>query len=496
MAEIAGRPGKSIDSTKFGFALLVALIAMIGIGKAVLADTMDPDAFWHFRVADQLVREGIGPLVDTLSYASDKTPWTPYSWLAELVMKRVWDLGGYRATNVVTAACSGLIIVAMAMTCATVAANQVPQLRRSPSYFSAAIATAIGAYFTLPFLSFRPVTFALALLAIIVYLLYRDRARGLRTRAVWIIPLLVLIQTNLHIYSVFSVAVVMLVAIGAFFENRPRFRRLALLAMLTAVAACGTPMLKGMIDTSVRYNAVDPMVAANFIREMRPFYEGTGGKVSLAIVLMTLGFSIAKRDRLRLTDWLLLGFGVLVIARLGRFAPVFALISMPILARVMPALSDRVLGKRLVRFAMAIVLIIGGVNIARGFPRSDLTLNQWLNRFAPEIPGYPTAAADWALANVPPSTHRIINEFDWGGYLAWRLGDQWQVLLDGRTQLYAPEFWRQAFFDSPDAQRALLEKCDADFAIVPKNRSAFRASLDQLGWKVAYEDDVAAVLVR
>src|SRR5439155_16997475 len=60
-----------------GFALLVALVALVAGGKAILHDTLDPDCFWHLRVAEQLHRDGIGPLVDNLSFASSKRPWTP-----------------------------------------------------------------------------------------------------------------------------------------------------------------------------------------------------------------------------------------------------------------------------------------------------------------------------------------------------------------------------------------------------------------------------------
>ena len=63
-----------------GFILLIALIALAAGAKAILYDTLDPDLFWHLRVADQLSRQSFpGPLVDNLSFASMKTPWTPYS---------------------------------------------------------------------------------------------------------------------------------------------------------------------------------------------------------------------------------------------------------------------------------------------------------------------------------------------------------------------------------------------------------------------------------
>ena len=47
--------------------------------------------------------------------------------------------------------------------------------------------------------------------------------------------------------------------------------------------------------------------------------------------------------------------------------------------------------------------------------------------------------------HVPMRTGRIINEYTWGGYLSWRLSPRFQVLLDGRTHVYPPEFWRTVY---------------------------------------------------
>src|SRR3954452_16506163 len=89
-----------------GFMLMISLLALVAAGKTILYDTLDPDCFWHLRVAEQLQRDGVGPIVDHLSFASIKTPWTPYSWLAELAMKAIWDAGGFRAALLVSAGLS------------------------------------------------------------------------------------------------------------------------------------------------------------------------------------------------------------------------------------------------------------------------------------------------------------------------------------------------------------------------------------------------------
>src|SRR5688572_32862031 len=94
-----------------GFLLLAALIALVPAGKAILYDTIDPDCWIHLYIADQLVRDGIGPIVDEHSYMTTKEPWTPYSWLAELGMKAAWDQFGYRASIVCQALMAAALVV-------------------------------------------------------------------------------------------------------------------------------------------------------------------------------------------------------------------------------------------------------------------------------------------------------------------------------------------------------------------------------------------------
>jgi hypothetical protein len=60
-----------------GAALLIVLIALAAGGKAVLFDTIDPDCFLHLLAADQLLSDGVGPLVDRQSFPSVSAPRTP-----------------------------------------------------------------------------------------------------------------------------------------------------------------------------------------------------------------------------------------------------------------------------------------------------------------------------------------------------------------------------------------------------------------------------------
>jgi len=465
-----------------GFWLMIGLLALVAVGKVIQADTLDPDAFWHLRVADQLLHDGIGPLVDHISFASLKTPWTPYSWLAELLMKFVWDLAGYRGAMLVTAGCSGAIVALLALACRE-------RVRDADAFNPVAIAlcTAIGEFFTLPFISFRPVTMALVILGGVVWLLLRDRRRP--TRAVWWCVPLTVLMTNLHLYSIVCVLLAGASAVGMAFDDRTRVRRQLLLAIGVMLAACCTPMLRGAVATAIRYNDADPMVAANFITEMRPFYTGATGRVCLALVIGMAALCVWNRRRLSVTDWLWLALSLVLLFRLGRFSPVFALIAMPIITRATPPLGGTALGKPIVKLALAVVLAAGIVSIGSAFPW-DTSLDAWLNR---QRPTYPTEAAAYIDQHITPHEHKLINEFNWGGYLAWRLGDRYQVLMDGRTQLYTPEFWRQTHLGNTAARTEFLKTVRADAAVLPTHDSALAASLIQLNWSIAYHDDLATI---
>lgn len=498
-----------------GFLLLLGLIALVAGAKAVLFDTMDPDCFWHLKVAEQLWQEGIHPLVDRLSFASIQERWTPYSWLAELGMKAVWDIGGYRLAVAVQAMMQAAFVLAAALACRAARAS-APAAQRfdlidrampargndrdCPARLAVVLATAFVAFLSLSYLSFRPVTAALVLLALCVWLLVRDRAAGERSRAVWCIVPLTALTVNLHLYAIFVPVWVAALLGGALWERSRlklpaerteadrRGSRYFILLLATGAACCATPMLPGMIGVALHYQSSDPMVASGYLAEMRPFYHGTFGIAAATVVGMAMLCLLLRRNWVRPGEFLWLMVSLLILSRWGRFTPVFAIAVAPLLTIALPRFSDRLLGRPLVLGAAAVVLALGLFRVARDFPSRSEPLSAWLNRHGPDAPGYPCAAVDWVEQNVRPETHHLITEFAWGGYLEWRLGDRQRVLLDGRTQLFTPDFWRATYLAAPAQRRQFLAQVRADAAIVPQTQSVFRHALIELGWRSVYTD--------
>lgn len=475
-----------------GLTLTIALLALLAGGKAILYDTLDPDCFWHLRVAEQLHRDGIGPVVDDMSFSSIKAPWTPYSWLAELGMKLIWDVGGYRGAIATQAILMGVVIALIAM-----ASHELVRRGRenndAGNSLAVIIATVFAMFFSLPYLSFRPVTFAIVLLALCSWLILRDRRLEQRSRAVWIIVPLTALITNCHFYAIMVPLWIGALLVGAIGERSKReIVRYAAMTFASLCACAATPMLPGMVRAVWSYQFADPMVGGGVIAEFQPLWTSA---ITMLIVLTWLAFAIRNRNRLRLGEWLWMIGSLVLFVRLGRFAPIFAMIAAPTLAASLPQFGNRVLLRPTIRLGIASVIVVGLIRLSLSFPRPDMSLGIWLNRNGPDTPGYPAAAADFVDSSVQPSFGRIINEFSWGGYLAWRLGEHYQVLLDGRTQLYSPDFWRAMYLDHPEASRAVLEASRADVAILPVQQSRFRPTLLEMGWTTVYRDDRAEVLL-
>ncbi len=447
------------------------------------------------RVGQEITRQNWPhPLIDDLSFASTRQPWTPYSWLAEIGMNKLWDAGGLRAAVAVQAILESAFIVLLGL-CALEFSTFV---HGQPRYLASILAAAMGGILSLAYLSFRPVTAALTGLALIAWLLLRDRRKNQKSKAVWLIPPITALLINIHFFAFFAPVWIASLLIGDAIQSRRFPRRWSALFLVTVAACCLTPMLPGMIRSIFDYAQNDVMVQSKTIAEFHPFYQGMAGHISAAIVALLLISAIwqsTRSKRIPLGELIWLAVGTALLFRLGRMAPLFAIIAAPIFAAVLPKLSDRMLTRKPILAIFSIVLVLTAWPIAKAFPRPTRSLSSWLNRNGPDAPCYPCSAADYVEENIPPKTHHLLCEFTWGGYIEWRLGDKFQTLMDGRTQLFPAEFWNTVALGSVQDRRAYFAKTPADAAILRTSQNPFAEPLTDLGWKVVYKDEFAEVLV-
>ena len=108
---------------------------------------------------------------------------------------------------------------------------------------------------------------------------------------------------------------------------------------------------------------------------------------------------------------------------------------------------------------------------------------------------YPAKAAAWIETHRKPGP--ILNHYNWGGYLLWRLPD-YPVSIDGRTYVYASEFIQHSarMWNGAPGWEADPEIARASVVVGSLEHPLVVLLARDARFERAYEDAVSAVYVR
>ncbi len=186
-----------------------------------------------------------------------------------------------------------------------------------------------------------------------------------------------------------------------------------------------------------------------------------------------------------------------------RHTPLFAIAALafvpPHLADVIERFRDRMAGleammqRRGAQWAASGLLAAATLGAGAG----GLTLHKE-HPLTMEVPKsqYPLSAM--AFMRAHELRGNLLVFFDWGELCLWALPDC-AVSLDGRWETcypraLIPAHWK--FYNGEPVDPAILDIGKADLALLPANLAGTLALSRRPGWKVAYYDDLAVVLVR
>jgi hypothetical protein len=106
----------------------------------------------------------------------------------------------------------------------------------------------------------------------------------------------------------------------------------------------------------------------------------------------------------------------------------------------------------------------------------------------------PLKAVEFLQETHPPG--RMFNSYNWGGYLQWAV-PEYQVFVDGRTDLYDDEIISQWFqvVRAEQGWQNVLEIWDVQLIFLEKEFPIV-ARLEEEGWHLLYSDEKAVVYGR
>jgi hypothetical protein len=453
---------------------------------------IDTDVWWHLRAGAYTLQHGV-IRADPFSFTKAGEAWVDHSWGSEVVLHYVWSAGGYGALSmamgVLCLACAGLVY-AMCW--------GGTYLRCGAVGFASLTASI--------FWSPRPHMFSYVLCALVLYVLFLRRHRGID--ALWALPLIMAVWANLH--GGFAVGLLLIggTLIGELLERRipldgrgsltpAALRRLAVFGGLSLVAVCINPYGPRLLAVPFETGGSSYV---RLIEEWMPPDLRVPSYWPFAIALVVLVLSIgASPVRVGWSDGLLVSCATLLAMLAGRNVALFMIVATPVITYHLHALcEERGWGVRTLRTAsapvvaanVALIAVALGVVVSRASDSVRDSAFQSAARAA-----LPVGAVEYLQEHGVRG--RLFNSYDWGGYLIHSLPDV-KVFVDGRSDLYG-DFLVDPYLRIAEAQPGWAEQLDRyeiETALVTRTGGLANVLARDAEWRWAYSDDVAIVFER
>ncbi len=495
---------------------LVTLLAFLGVFAIALRTPADTDMYWHLRTGQYIVETRTVPMSDPFSWTMHGAPWVDVHWLSQVIMYGVYSLLGLPGLALAVAALAVLAfvfvwkqlsggvfvraaIVLLAATAANV--NLTPRSQMATFVFVAAISDLLYLYKwkQVDRLWPIPLVFVLwvnlhggyiagfMLLGAMIagetlnnLILMRNSERGLQSAPVG--------MRNEPQDSAFR-------APHSTFVSWRRLRKLILITLISGAVLLINPYTLEALR--LPFKTVNIGVLQDFIQEWASpnFHEVSQQPMAwmLLLTIVAIGFS---RRRLDMTDAITLALFAYITFLAQRNLGLFALVCAPILSRHLSVSVERSRwGQRRLSSGNPLLnAMLLGVIILAVLLRALVTLSP-AARAQAEVKTLPVRAANWIAQHQPVGP--LFNSYNWGGYLLWRLGAEYPVFVDGRTDVYDDQFLRNFLAIvsvGPDYDQK-LQDTGARLVVIEAGSVLDDFLARHPHWREAYRDELAVVYV-
>ncbi len=445
----------------------------------------DADMWWHLK-AGQVMWEQKSILVhDVFSYTRFGTLWVNAFWLSDLILYGCYALDGYFALAMFVALSGGLAFLLVSR-------------RMSSNLFSKSGALLLAAMTAAPIWGPRPQIFSFLIVA------WLDAWLTQKPLSKWILPLLFALWANLHGGWIWGILLLIAHISGLFVQALfssaeeknsllPEVLRLTMWTLISVFFIGLNP--NGLALWKLPFQQID--VSLQIQEWLSPDFH----RIDFHPMLwMLFALFVTAPFAPKPIPWpqifKVIGFAYMTFVAQRNIA-LFAITAAPLLAEWgnaflqsihtrIPTVLTQSKELRRARLFNAVILLTLGFSALFNL----VQISQ-----AEKVDGnYPVGAIEWLKDNRPPG--RLFNSYNWGGYLIWTL-PEYPVFIDGRADLYGNDLIQQ-WHDVVNARSNAFDSLDAwnvNIVLLEPDRPIIEA-LKKSGWKMAYEDKKAVILIR
>ena len=464
---------------------------MLAVGLATIAVLTvstrfnDPDLWYHLKLGQVVWTTHSIPTKDLLSHTAYEHAWTAHEWLAQVIIYGVYKLAGETGLMMWLSITSSLVLMLI----------YVLGYLHSRNALVAFLGGVCGWLFTTVGLAIRPQVMGYTFLLLELILL---ELAAKRRRFLWLLPPLFAVWVNCHGSYFFGMAVLGVYWISSFQKQdwgqiaadpSPDWKLRSAIVGLCGMALClnpvGVKLLLYPLDTLFQQTT-----SMNSVEEwMAPDLRSGRALAMIAAAGLTLLIPLLRRSDLLLRELLLVAMTFYLASQHVRMLFVFGIVVSPVLCRLAAPLLGMEREKTEHPIVNAVLMAACLLAMILAFPNTK-AIERQVRR------GNPAGAVEFVRrANL---SGPMLNEYVFGGYLMWALPEH-KDFVDGRADVFdwtgvLAEYGRWA--TRSEAPNLLLDKYKIRFCILSKNSPPLLDVAHLPGWKQAYSDDVAAVLVR
>jgi len=448
----------------------------------------DPDLWLHLRNTEHLLQTHQFMRADIYSYTARGAPWIDIEWLSEIAYYLAWKAWGLRGIFVLMAALIETVMLGIFYLSYLVSGNVK----------SAFIGSWIAMFLATVSFAPRSLLFGWIFLIALLAILWRYKAQG--KDALWAIPPLFLVWINSHGTWLIGLVVFGIFITAGLFdgigqtEPTPRWtpaqlRKLLLIAGVTVLALFVNPYGYKLVvypfDLAYRQT-----VAVSMVQEWgsTDFHE-LRGKILLGSIFIVLTVTLLRKQRWRVELFGLFLFAVYSAVSYVRFMFLAGIIFAPILARTLDFVPEYERKKdKPVLNAVFVIAVIAFIVLR--FP-SESNLAQDVKA------AYPVDAARQLQSLTHGDGGRILNDYQWGGYLILNYPDI-PVFVDSRADVFEHQGVLKEYKRFLDLKESLevTDNYHIRYALLTSKSSQAYFLAHAPGWRTVYRDDVATIFAN
>jgi len=301
-----------------------------------LRQLSDPDLGFHLKYGRWIVDNHRIPVTDQSTYTVSGHSYTDLHWLFQVILYLVYRSTGYDTNQ------QAVCIVSLALAFLILLRNRIFQTPEPVTW----ILLLAGFLIIDPRITPRPEMFSFLFLTLVLLVL--DLYTGLKKNHLFFLPIIMLFWCNMHALFILGLGVMAVYFICSWTVQRKPDRLLLKWTVISFLACFLNPYgINSFLFPFQLLSRFDPENIYNqHIREFMPFFKQPQfvlrDYLFLAMTGLTMVAAVINRRKTRRAEIILLVFFVILAFRSIRNIPLFVLVAIPVISRLVPETVKKV----------------------------------------------------------------------------------------------------------------------------------------------------------